>query len=192
MRELVIRYLPKMLDRELFQIYVPIRERLVPFNFFDKASAFKFAEDLVDGTFTEEEIDSLFKVPSLPEKPRRQREVRQSSLPLGEREPGAWTPERRKRLFNEVCEKMPDGFSTGDLLREARKQGDNTSQATYRSMLIRLEKKDQVKQIPNSKPIRYTFQGDVNFRNSVPVVEHPPPHSQLRRIASAHTREEQS
>jgi len=192
MREIVIRYMPKMLDRDFFQVYVPIRERLVPFNFFDKASTFKFAEDVIDGEFTEEEADSLFKIPSLPDKPRRERAVRQDSLPLTEREPGTWTPERRKRLFQEVCEKKPDGFSTGDLLREARKQGDNTTQATYRSMLIRLEKKDQVKMIPNSRPIRYIFQGDVNFRNSVPVVEHPPTHSQLRRIASAHTREEQS
>lgn len=190
MRELVIRYLPKMLDRELFQIYVPVKDkRLVAFNFFDKQSAFKFAESIVDGAFTGEEAESLLKVPILPDKPKRERAIRQDSLPLAERDINAWTAKRRNNHVIAVLRDAGDsGITSGDVYQSAKRQGDPTSQGTYQSILKRLARQEIAREDRNASPMKYYLLPDVNFRNSVLVENRPPTHSMLRK--AAHTRED--
>jgi|GEM_PF-6082236 len=161
MKDIVIRYMPKFMDRDFYRVYVPIREELFPFNFFDKGVAFKFAEDIIDGAFTEEEIENLFRTPLLPEKPKKARPVRPDTLPLGERSNGAWTAAKRVKVtFDTIHEKASKGVSSTDVFKAAKAQGDTCTQAAYLSLLHRLEKKGTLRMDGKARPTRFFLRAE--------------------------------
>lgn len=194
MRDIAIRYVetPGFIDKAMYRVYVPIRGEMVPFNFFNKTEAFKFAENLIDGEFTEKEIEDLFRAPSMPEKPKKIRVQRESALPLSERAPGAWTPEKRVRVTYDTL-KEKEWVSSTDVYHAAVDQGDDsTSQGTYLSILQRLEGRGILLIDKRTRPAMFKLREDVPFEKIAPIPRRPLTHRQVRKIKSTRTEEGKS
>jgi hypothetical protein len=178
MREIVIRYLPKFLDQELYKVFVPINGTLTPFNFFEKQAAMLFANTIIDGEFTDEELRVVMLSPVLPAKERKKR-GRPEVVPLSERpisSLGEWDAKRRRVLTFEVLKDNEDRWtSSHEVWSAAKEKGDTVSHAAYHSLLRSLHKKDIV-EVQGERPYRYRLKPDVAFEHLTPIPTPKPTH----------------
>lgn len=143
-RDVTVRFIEKFGDDPLYVVFIPLNEKLTRFNFPGenaKNYAMKFVSDVVDGEFTDKEVEEYFSDPNVPIKLRKVSTGRPNEGLLREKEKKEkpfshrWSTEVRKRFIVDFFNTpVPGKYS--DVYKAAVKGGDTATESAWYQLCV--------------------------------------------------------